>query len=279
MTRRPLVSIVTPTLNQGDFIEDTLRSVAMQDYPNIEHIVVDGGSTDRTREILERWSGRIRWISEPDGGQAEAIVTGFAMARGEVLTWLNSDDLYLADDVVSEVVAMIEGGSQAVTGSGTFLDRDGNHLSDWPHANLRRIGYEDLKCRDTILQPATFFTADLAGRCPIDTRLSWAFDWDLFIRMTQLVNFTPLHRSIAGYRWHDRGKTYNGNVARKRELLEISRRYRGRLHIVTLALQSLLPIYSVSDKLPRSIGAATYRVVDRGCRFTHRLTQNRGIPY
>src|SRR5690349_9655830 len=106
MDAPPLVSIVTPSLNRVDLIESTLRSVRSQSYPNVEHIVVDGGSTDGTLEVLRRYEGTygLRWMSEPDQGMYDAINKGLAMARGEILAYLNTDDLYLPwtiDTVVS----------------------------------------------------------------------------------------------------------------------------------------------------------------------------------
>src|SRR5690606_33014626 len=91
----PLVSVVTPSYNKGKFIKETIESVLSQDYPNIEYIVMDGGSTDETVDILKSYGDRIAWISEKDDGQADAVNKGIARARGEIIGWLNSDDTYL----------------------------------------------------------------------------------------------------------------------------------------------------------------------------------------
>src|SRR5438128_8552250 len=122
----PLVSIVTPSYNQGRFIEDTIRSVLAQDYPNLEYIVVDGGSTDHTLDVLRRYEGRLRWVSEPDRGQSEAINKGFRMARGEIVSWLNSDDTYVPG-AIGKAVAHLGARPEVVMvyGEGYLLDEGG----------------------------------------------------------------------------------------------------------------------------------------------------------
>ena len=104
---QPKVSIITPSYNQGQFIEETILSAKNQDYPNIEHIVIDGNSTDSTLDILHKYDNDIIWISEPDRGQSDALNKGFRIATGEIIGWLNSDDIYLPGAVKKAVDALM----------------------------------------------------------------------------------------------------------------------------------------------------------------------------
>lgn len=223
--RVPIVSVITPTLNQARFLEATLVSVAEQDYSAIEHIVVDGGSTDGTLEILERWGGR--WISEADRGQADAINKGVAMANGDICTWLNSDDVYLRPDAVSLVVEQFRSGARIVSGRGTYLDEHGNATgpTEWQPGRLTHTWLRSVDC---VLQPATFYDTTLARAFPLDSTMNWAFDWDFFLRISAVARIEPLEVSIAGYRLHGSAKTETGGLARERELARLIRKHHGR---------------------------------------------------
>jgi glycosyltransferase involved in cell wall biosynthesis len=151
----PLVSIITPSFNQVDFIEETILSVINQDYPNIEYIVIDGGSTDGSQEIIEKYAERLAfWTSEPDKGQADAINKGFQRATGEIVAWLNSDDMYMAG-AIRQAVEALKANPQVglVYGNGLMIDASGQLLD--PHS-YQAYDVLDLICFDVILQPTVF---------------------------------------------------------------------------------------------------------------------------
>ena len=137
----PLVSIVTPSYNQARYLEYTIRSVMEQDYPNIEYIIVDGGSNDGSAEIIRRYSERLAWwVSEKDHGQTDAINKGFAHARGEILAWLNSDDTYEIN-AVREAVAFLREQPQVglVYGDANFIDENGHMIGRFPAAQTVHV--------------------------------------------------------------------------------------------------------------------------------------------
>ena len=127
---KPIISIVVPCLNRADFLIPTIESVLQQEYPNIECIVIDGGSTDGTIELLKRYDGRIKWISESDSGHADAINKGWKMSKGEILVWLNADDIW-APQAVNNAVTYLEKHPEVdvVYGSSAIIDKDGNIIN------------------------------------------------------------------------------------------------------------------------------------------------------
>ncbi len=161
----PLVSIITPSFNQAPFIEETILSVLNQDYANLEYLIVDGGSTDGSVEIIRRYASDpsykdrlVWWVSEKDQGQTDAINKGFGRARGEILAWINSDDTYLPN-AVSEAVAFLQSHSEAgrfksavmVYGDANLVDESGAILGRFP---ARQTDYRRLRARQRSYSPA-----------------------------------------------------------------------------------------------------------------------------
>lgn len=186
MPDRPLtVSVVVPCFNRAHAIVPTLDSILRQDYPHVECIVVDGGSTDQTREILARYEGRLRWISEPDGGPADAINKGWQMSRGEILTWLNTDDVWHVPDAVRRAVAYLQAHPEvdAVYGDCGFTDAEGNlvaihYPSDWD------LETAVVSCHHVIYQPASFLRRRILERVGwLDTTFRYNHDHELWYRV------------------------------------------------------------------------------------------------
>jgi glycosyltransferase involved in cell wall biosynthesis len=204
----PLVSIVTPSYNQARFLEFTIRSVIEQDYPNIEYILVDGGSTDGSQDIIHRYADRLAWwISKKDRGQTDAINKGFAHAHGHILAWLNSDDTY-EPHAVSEAVEFLQVRPEVglVYGDANFIDQNGCVIGHFPAA---RTNYQRLRRGYVhIPQQASFWRADLWKKVgPLDPSFYFAMDYDLWVRLAAQapIQYTP--RLWANFRLHSQGKS------------------------------------------------------------------------
>lgn len=157
----PLVTVVTPSYNQGQYIRATIESVLSQDYPNLEYIIMDGGSTDATASVVKDYASRLTFIAEKDRGQSHAINKGFQIARGTVVSWLNSDDLYLPGAICKAVEAFERNpAAGAVYGEGYLIDSEGQTTSRFPHTeafNLWKLVY----LSDYILQQTVYFRKDV----------------------------------------------------------------------------------------------------------------------
>lgn len=223
----PRITIVTPSFNQAAYLEATIRSVLEQEYPNLEYIICDGGSTDGSVNIIRRYATHLSyWTTGPDGGPAEAINRGFAAATGDLLGWLNSDDLYLPGALHAAAEALTSHPTaDLVYGEGWYIDETGERLEPCRFVR-RRFIRRYLVNRDPILQPAAFWRRSLWQRVgPLDTTLRWVFDWEWFIRAHAVGAFHYIPRHLAYYRVQPQALTRTGGLARQLEHGRVTRRY------------------------------------------------------
>ena len=222
----PLVSIVTPSLHSAEFLEETIGSVLAQDYPHIEYLVMDGGSTDGTLAILERYRDRLQFVSAPDRGAADAINRGFERARGDILAWLGADDLYLPGAVAAAVAGLLAEPAAAVYGEGYWIDEGGKRLGRYPTVTPYTPAMFSREC--SICQPACFMRREAARAVGfLDASLESAFDYDLWIRLSRLYPFRAIPVYLACSRMHRRNKSLGQKRRMFEESIQLLRRHYG----------------------------------------------------
>lgn len=223
-------SIITPSLNQGKYIRDTIESVNAQCFENIEHIIVDGCSTDSTISILKTYPG-LKWISEPDTGAANAINKGFRMAKGDIVAWLNADDYY-DKNVFKEVAKIFNENDkiELVYGNLTFVDEE-KQLLHKDKTGKYDIDFLIHKNADIIRQPCSFFKKSLFEKVGgLDETLKCVFDYDLFVKMFLITKPVYIDRNFAYYREH--GNTLTRKYIKKQgmEIIKVSRKYGAKFY-------------------------------------------------
>lgn len=223
----PRISIVTPSYNQGQFLEETILSVLNQNYPNLEYFVMDGGSTDNSVEIIQKYAPRLTfWESKPDRGQSHAINKGFKMATGELVAWLNSDDL-LCPGALHEVakvwmedptVGFINGTTELIDESG---DSKGKYFGD------RFDSLESLTTsRNTVAQPSTFISCQCLSEVGfLDEALHMSMDWELWLRIGIKYNTTFIPKVLSQTRHWPMTKTNTQLIKSGSDHLSIAKKF------------------------------------------------------
>jgi glycosyltransferase involved in cell wall biosynthesis len=221
------LSIVTPSYNTGKYLGAAVRSVLEQDWPAVHYAVMDGGSTDNSLDVLRSFGPRVQWISEKDKGQSDAINKGFARAKGEVLSWLNSDDTY-APGAFRAAMEYFQANPDVgmVYGDANFID-SADHLIGRcvhvePYSRHRLFHYSDI-----IVQPAAFFRRSVFEAVGgVDTSLNWAMDYDLWLKIADATKVAYLPRVLANFRWLAGNKTATGGWGRLDEIDRVLSRHR-----------------------------------------------------
>lgn len=225
------VSIVTPSYNQGQFIERTLQSVASQAAPGvaIEHVVFDGGSTDGTVEILKRFSPPVRWVSKPDKGQTDAVNQGICATDGEVIGWLNSDDIYYPG-AIARVAAYFEANPEAdvVYGMADHIDLEDKAFEAYP---TEPWSFERLHQTCFICQPALFFRRKVVESYGLlDESLNYCMDYEYWLRLgLNSVRFDYLEEKLAGSRLYADNKTLGSRVKVHKEINDMLKKRLGKV--------------------------------------------------
>lgn len=239
MNRLPTISIVTPTYNQGHFIRDTLRSIQEQNYPGLEHIVVDAVSTDETPKILAEYAAttpNVKIICEPDKNQSDAINKGKRAATGEVVAWLNSDDVLCPGALLKIGEAFRDHPNASVIyGLGAKTDRDGNVMKWVP---FREFSRRNLATSYRVIQPAMFYKRSVYNEVGgLDESLEYAMDWELLIRLAKGREVIAINEKIAMLRCYEQTKTSTGGWKRMEEIAAIGRKHNGPLDLNFLSFQ------------------------------------------
>jgi glycosyltransferase involved in cell wall biosynthesis len=228
--RLPRISIVTPSYNQGDFVEATVRSVFEQRYPDLEYIMMDGGSTDDTLARLEKYRPRFaHFQSAPDGGQSAAIADGFTRSTGEIMAYLNSDDVLLPGSLafIAEYFRA-HPHVDAIYGHRAIINEGNKVIGHWilpPHSSVL------MRRWDLIPQESCFWRRSLWERAGnVDPTFRFAMDYDLFVRFMYHGRFRRVNRFLGAYRIHHQAKTHQMlHTVGQEEIARVYRKYRIRI--------------------------------------------------
>jgi glycosyltransferase involved in cell wall biosynthesis len=222
----PEIAVVTPSFQMAGFLRETIESVLAQGWPRLDYLVMDGGSRDGTRELLESYSDRIRWVSEPDGGQADAINRGFSRTRGTIFAFLNADDTYRRGALAAAAAGFdANPGAAVVYGDADIVDAAGDTVLPYPTESFDR---SRLNHTCPLSQPAAFIRRDAWEEVGgLDANLRYALDYDLWIRLSERHALARIPGTLASSRMHAANKSLGERGGLYRESVEVVRRHFG----------------------------------------------------
>lgn len=263
MTRPLRISIITPSLNQAGLLERTIESVLSQRGPfELEYLVFDGGSTDGSVDILRRYEGRLRATVEPDAGQADAVNKGLRAATGDILGWVNSDDL-LRPDALARVAEVFSANKEVlwVHGSCDIIDAEDRPIREqirrYKDRRCRNYSFRSLLIENFISQMTVFWRRSAMERAGmLDPSLHYAFDYDLWLRFARLGDPTFIPYPLAAFRWYPQSKSGSHYGKQFREDYEVFLRHAPRDRLLRLAKRlrtaHIVATYSIMNRLRRS---------------------------
>lgn len=269
------ICVITPSFSQGRFIERTIRSVLDQGIPDLDYVVVDGGSSDDTVDILRRYGDRLRFISEADKGQSDAVNKGLAMTDAPVIGWLNSDDVYYPG-ALSAVLAYFETHPDVdvVYGDAMHIDEHDRVIGDYPTEpwSLARLAEVCFLC-----QPATFFRRRVVERFgSLDAALQYCMDYEFWLRLGQQgAVFAHLPQMLAGSRLYAENKTLGKRAGVHAEINTMLKTRLGRVPdhwIASYAQAALAERTTARTAGPRFVGALVFMTLSAGLRWNRRLS-------
>jgi len=265
-SKTPLISIVTPSYNQGQFLEETIRSVLLQGYPHLEYIIIDGGSTDNSIEIIKKYEPYLTyWVSEKDRGQSHAINKGINVANGDILGWLNSDDYFLPNafaSVLEEAPLQQHETAFWLIGNGFEKIEATGKLNIYSTRKL--INAKELAWSHKIIQPAVFWSRNMNAQ--LNESLNYAMDWDLWNQFENKATAKVIEPFLAVSRIYPNTKTASGKSKIADEFYLISKKYGDSLLLAFLYRYALwepmhrgagkpLSINSLIPKIWRKLGS------------------------
>jgi glycosyltransferase involved in cell wall biosynthesis len=237
------ISIITPSFNQGTYLERTIQSVLSQEYSDLEFMILDGGSDDNSVEVIKRYESQLAyWVSEPDKGQAHAVNKGLARATGEVIGWLNSDDIYYpgALETVAEHFAS-HPDSQFVYGHANYINSQDEEIGPY---QTRPWSYSELKHHCFICQPSTFFRREVVEQYGgLDESLDFCMDYEYWLRCGRQVPFARMDRTLSASRLYPENKTIGSRTAVLQEIVQMLKQRLGyvpRSWLAELSLEDII---------------------------------------
>lgn len=265
MKEYPKISVVTPSYNQGQFLEETILSVINQNYPNLEYIIIDGGSTDNSVDIIKKYEKYLAyWVSEKDDGQTYAIIKGLQKSTGNFLTWLNSDDTYLPGGLEAVANAIVQYPDlNVVYGDYVITDQAGKYL-----LQKREIKFDfDIMLYGPcfIGQPSAFFSRSIYDQVGgLDVNFNFFMDVEFWLRIAKNGGkFTHIKKTIATYRFHEESKTikdFSVSERCKKEASDIEKKYWTRKKFSNLIMHQFYRSYlRTKNRIRRQYFKLIYR--------------------